>query len=375
MPHEIFGIYRYTGEGALLYQTLSALNGAGALINSGPEVNTNAPKAYINYILFNEKYVAYDFGFTQVSQSALETGGGVPHQFMQLQAVATEPGYVYIYLSNEHDKVVDVFFDDLKITHRHGPVVQSDSYYPFGLAFNSYSRENSVENKFLYNQGAGEIKFNTERQFDLGLNVDQSKYRTYDYLTGRWWQVDPKADVAGQESWSTYQFGFNNPVLYNDPEGDVVPLVIGAYYLAVAAVAVVGSAVIYYQGKKTIESTVDYVRNSNSSAATSKPSQVNSNERVKEKSLEDLKPLHSPELTEKTKSGQEIGKLSNEQLLDAVNNPENGDLVKENTETGKLVNGNTRVNELKKRAADPNNKEVTPKTKVKVQDHTPEKID
>lgn len=73
----------------------------------------------------------------------------------------------------------------------------------------------------MYNQGAGEIKFNTERQFDLGLNVDQSKYRTYDYTIGRWWQIDPKADSL--ESFTTYNYSFNNPIRYNDPMGDCPP--------------------------------------------------------------------------------------------------------------------------------------------------------
>jgi hypothetical protein len=106
-----------------------------------------------------------------------------------------------------------------------------DNYYPFGLTFNSYQRENSVENKYLYNQGTGKKIFRTERVYDLGLNVDQSRDRTYDYITGRWWQVDPKADTEGQESWSTYQFGFDNPVRYNDPYGDCIPCALEAIKL------------------------------------------------------------------------------------------------------------------------------------------------
>ena len=77
-----------------------------------------------------------------------------------------------------------------------------------------------MENRYLYNQGAGEKTFKTERIYDLGLNVDQSRDRVYDYITGRWWQVDPKADQGGQESWSTYHYSFNNPIRYNDPLGD-----------------------------------------------------------------------------------------------------------------------------------------------------------
>ncbi len=107
-----------------------------------------------------------------------------------------------------------------------------DSYYAFGLTFNSYQRENSLNNKYLYNQGTGEKTFKTERLVDLGLNVDQTRYRTYDYVTGRWLQIDPKADKGGQESWTPYQYAFDNPVRNNDPEGDIcipcVTAVVGA---------------------------------------------------------------------------------------------------------------------------------------------------
>ncbi len=59
------------------------------------------------------------------------------------------------------------------------------------------------------------------------MNVDQSRDRTYDYITGRWWQVDPKADEENQENWSPYNYSFNNPIRYNDPNGDC-PWCIGA---------------------------------------------------------------------------------------------------------------------------------------------------
>jgi RHS repeat-associated protein len=152
-----------------------------------------------------------------------------------------------------------------------------DNYYPFGLTFNSYSRENSTENKYLYNQGTGEKTFKTERVYDLGLNVDQSKYRTYDYLTGRWWQVDPKADQGGQESWSTYQFGFNNPIRNNDPEGDIVFAIPLVYY----AVAAVGAAVIAWQAKRTIDAAVsDYKKSNSNSTSSTKADPTTPNSKV-----------------------------------------------------------------------------------------------
>lgn len=83
------------------------------------------------------------------------------------------------------------------------------------------------DHKFQYNQGTGDKTFKTERERDFGLNWDMTKYRTYDYQLGRFNQVDPKAEVAPQESLSPYQYSFNNPVLYNDPYGDCPPWLCG----------------------------------------------------------------------------------------------------------------------------------------------------
>jgi uncharacterized protein RhaS with RHS repeats len=42
----------------------------------------------------------------------------------------------------------------------------------------------------------------------------------YDPPTARFISVDPKPDVEGQESLTTYQYGYNNPIRYSDPNGD-----------------------------------------------------------------------------------------------------------------------------------------------------------
>ena len=97
-------------------------------------------------------------------------------------------------------------------------------YYPGGLTFNSYQRESSVPNNFLFNQGTGAKQFKTERVFDLGLNVDMTKFRVYDPAIERWWQVDPKSDQGGQESWTPYQYALDNPISHNDPFGDIIDI-------------------------------------------------------------------------------------------------------------------------------------------------------
>lgn len=90
-------------------------------------------------------------------------------------------------------------------------------YYPFGATFNSYSRENSVPNKYLFNKGS-------ELVDDLGVQIYLTDLREYDPW-GRlgWWQIDSKADLGGQVSWTPYHYSYNNPIRYNDPKGDCPP--------------------------------------------------------------------------------------------------------------------------------------------------------
>ncbi|WP_339784691.1 RHS repeat-associated core domain-containing protein, partial [uncultured Imperialibacter sp.] len=104
--------------------------------------------------------------------------------------------------------------------------VQSDDYYPFGLAFNSY--QSGLKNDYLYNDGA-------ERQDDLDLNIDLTKYRAYDPAIARWWQVDPKADFEDLVSWSPYNYSYNNPIRWNDPDGDCIPCQISGLVTATTA--------------------------------------------------------------------------------------------------------------------------------------------
>lgn len=59
-------------------------------------------------------------------------------------------------------------------------------YYPFGVTFNSYRRENSLLNKIKF-QGQ-------ERITDLDLGWDSFKYRNYMSDIGRFFNVDPLAD-------------------------------------------------------------------------------------------------------------------------------------------------------------------------------------
>jgi RHS repeat-associated protein len=82
-------------------------------------------------------------------------------------------------------------------------------YYPFGLTFNEYKRENSVKQNQLFT--------GKERQDELMLDWYDHGARMYDAALGRWMVSDPLSHKMRR--WSPYAYSFNNPVRFIDPEG------------------------------------------------------------------------------------------------------------------------------------------------------------
>ncbi len=171
--------------------------------------HAGAPKAYLNMMVFDLNFQQIgNTLYTQISTAAEEDGTDIDHEFIPIWPVTiTEPGYVYVYLSNENETPVEVFFDDFQVTHFPSDIVQKDDYYPFGLTFNSYY--SGEKNKYLYQS--------KEMLDDLNLNVYDFHARGYDPAIGRTWQQDPMSDMY--YSWSPYAWVMNNPLKFMDPTG------------------------------------------------------------------------------------------------------------------------------------------------------------
>ena len=111
----------------------------------------------------------------------------------------------------------EVYFDDFKVTQTKSPVVATNDYYAFGFQSVSNSRENSLEQKYLYN--------GKELQDELNLGWLDYGARMYMSDIGRWGVIDPSTEKF--IPYSGYHYAFNNPISVIDPDGRENVVVVG----------------------------------------------------------------------------------------------------------------------------------------------------
>ncbi len=175
----------------------------------------------------------YDAGGTLLRKDQYNNGGSLFKTTDYLDGVEYEGG-VLNYLSMPEGRVLyisgsNILTPEYVISDQQGNarisfqdngsgtavVKQENSYYAFGLTMpNSPVSAPTIPNKLLYNGGS-------EWQNDYGNlpDLQLTFYRNYDAALGRFIGVDPKPESA--ESMTPYQYAGNNPVMMNDPLGDI----------------------------------------------------------------------------------------------------------------------------------------------------------
>jgi RHS repeat-associated protein len=186
------------------YQTLTYVN----------DDQPTRPKAYLSYVLFDDQ-------FNMVSEnSGVKQFAATPSTWQPLTTdaiIAKKSGFLYIYTNNESQ--TDVYYDNLVVSHKTGPLLEDTHYYPYGLTMAGISGHalkgaGYTENKLRYN--GKEIQ---NEEFGDGCGLEWYDYgaRPYDPAIARWATIDPKAEI--DRKWSPYNYGFNDPVRFIDPDG------------------------------------------------------------------------------------------------------------------------------------------------------------
>lgn len=104
-----------------------------------------------------------------------------------------------------------------------GEVLQDNSYYPFGMSLGSalsFQSNLAMDNNYLYN--------GKELQDDFDLDWYDYHARYYDPVLARWHVID---NLAEKYSFiSPYSYVLNNPLIFIDPDGQDIEIVIGKPY-------------------------------------------------------------------------------------------------------------------------------------------------
>jgi RHS repeat-associated protein len=179
------------------------------------------PRAYLNYMFLDDQY-QYDATNSGAKAVGNYTAGTLS-TLAQSGIVAGKNGFLYVWVSNE-TQGWPVFFDNLSVQVRSGPILEETHYYPFGLTMAGISdkalKGRYAENKFKANYGS-ELQ-NKEFNDGSGLEAYDATFRMYDPQIGRFWQQDPLGELA--EGWNPYAFVLDNPISYVDPLGDTATL-------------------------------------------------------------------------------------------------------------------------------------------------------
>lgn len=192
------------GEAGAIYEMFNSQY--PSILAAFPSSSSSKASAYLNWILFDEAFevVTSGTGFDQVSN-------GVTKEHLQSPSITVaSSGYFYIYVSNEGTQ--DVYFDDVRLEHTRGKILQEDHYYPFGMNINALSTTAPFGEPNTFNTFQGQEK---TTEFDLGWV--QFKWRNHDPQTGRFFNIDPLAESYYYNS--PYAFSGNMVTAHIELEG------------------------------------------------------------------------------------------------------------------------------------------------------------
>jgi len=205
--------------GNLTSSSSNVYTGLNSFIGTNdPNTGASYPKAYLNWIFLDDQ-----FNYVQGLSGAIPAASSTyPASLLNTVAPGSplninRNGYLYIWVSNE-TQGWDVFFDNLSVQHKQGPVLEENHYYPFGLTMQGISdkalKTQYAENKYRYN--GKELQ---NKEFSDGTGLEEYDYgaRFQDPQLGVWHNIDPLAEKSRR--WTPYNYALDNPLRFIDPDG------------------------------------------------------------------------------------------------------------------------------------------------------------
>lgn len=183
---------------------------------------------------------------TNIDETIAVTDYAIGHQYQdaKLQFISTPEGYVepnrlpngtteynYIYQYKDHLDNIRLAYSDTNkdgVITANTEIIEENNYYPFGLKHKGY---NNFVNDRDHQYGFGGKE--EQNEFNNTLGWMDISARNYDPSIARWMNIDPLAEQMRRHS--PYNFAFDNPVFYTDPDG-MMP--VGSYGQNLEAAAV-----------------------------------------------------------------------------------------------------------------------------------------
>ena len=188
-------------------------SGGGGTEMKGVTVPTNSSVGPATYV---QKMTQTDYlaGGFQYKDEVLDL---IPHAEGFIKLI--EGDYVYHFNYTDH-------LGNVRLTYKDKggvSIVEESNYYPFGLEHSGYNNpDRSAKDWGNIVTGVTELdykyKYNgKEFQDELGLNMYDYGARLYDPARAGWSNIDPLAEVSRR--WSPYNYCYNNPMFFVDPDG------------------------------------------------------------------------------------------------------------------------------------------------------------
>ncbi|GAB5400803.1 MAG: hypothetical protein Aureis2KO_23880 [Aureisphaera sp.] len=177
------------------------------------EGSTTHTTKYANgYVYLDDElqFFSHAEGYVQPVANTTEEVKG----FKQGQTTTSAYQYVFQYVDHLGNVRLSYADSDLNGSVGTSEIIEVSHYYPFGLKQKGYNTTISTQGNAL----AQNYKYNgKELNSELGMELYDFGARNYDASLGRWMNIDPLAEQMRRHS--PYNYAFDNPIYYIDPDG------------------------------------------------------------------------------------------------------------------------------------------------------------